>query len=180
MTRLCQHLPHQPNPPGADRRAHRQLTTATRGAYDEQVRHIRARDEEDERNGAHQRQNRRPDIADQILEHRHGVEIQARRLLDRKLFAQVGRDAIDERLRLRHGHARFQAADHPERDVVAIRGFEVEARGRPHVRQPFDVRARRKQHLEIRREDADDVRTAAAEIDVLIDHLRIAAVAPHP
>jgi hypothetical protein len=134
ITRLSEHLPHQLHPPGADGRAHRELADCARGAHDEQVGHIRAGDEEDERDGAHQRENRRPDIADQILEHRHRVKYKPDVCLIGNCCAQVGRDAVDERLRLLHAHAWFQAPDHAERDVVAIRGLEVEARGRPHVR----------------------------------------------
>ena len=85
---------------GADRGADRELAAAPGGAHDQQVRHVRAGDQQDERDRAHQRQNRRPHVADQIVEHRHDVEIEARRLLDRKLLAQIGGDAIDVRLRL--------------------------------------------------------------------------------
>ena len=59
-----------------------------------------------------------------------------------------------------------------ERDVVAVRRLEVEARGRPHVGHALDVGARRKQQLEARREHADDLRAAVAEIDVRADDCR--------
>ena len=88
--------------------------------------------------------------------------------------------AIDLGLRLLDADARLQPADHAEHDVVAVRGFEVDARRRPHVRRALDVDARRQQQLEARREDADDVRAAVAEIDVLADDRLIAAEAAHP
>ena len=175
-----QHLAHELQPSRADRGAHRQFATASRGTHDEQVRDVRTGDEQDERDGAHQRQDRRPHVADQILEHRDRSEVEARRLFDGKLFAQVRRDAVDERLRLLNGDARLQACDHAERDVVAIGRFEVEAGRGPHIRQPLHVRARREQQLEIRGQHADDLCAAAAEIDVFVDHLRIATVAAHP
>ena len=97
-----------------------------------------------------------------------------------KLLPEVGRDPIGLHLRLLERHPGLQASDDPERDVVAVRGFEVEAGDRPHVGHALDVDARRKQQLEAGREHADDLRAVVAEIDRPPDDCRIAAVAALP
>jgi len=177
---LGEHLPDQPAARRADRRPDRELAAARRGAHDQEIGDVRARNQQHERDGAHHRQDRRPHVADDVVEHRDRVEVETRGLLDRIVRAQIRRDAVHLQLRLLGRHARLQTADHAKDDVVAVGGVEIDARRRPHVRRPVDADARREQQLESRRENADDARAAVAELDVLADDRRIAAVTPLP
>ena len=74
---LGEHLPHQLRTAGANRRADGELAAARRGADDEQVGDVGARDQQHEGNRAHQRQDRRTHAADEVVEHRHDVEVEA-------------------------------------------------------------------------------------------------------
>ena len=84
----------------ADRGAHRQLALARRGAHQQQVGDVRARDQQHEHHRAHQRHELRPHVGDQVFVHRLDAEVGVGRLLDRKSRAQVGGQAIELRLRL--------------------------------------------------------------------------------
>jgi hypothetical protein len=177
---LRQHLAHELRAAGADRRADRQLAAPSRRAHDQQVRDVGARDQQHERHGAHQRHDRRPHVADQIVEHRNHVKVQTGGLLDGEMLAQVGRDMLYVDLRLPGAHAGLEPADHAVDHVVAVGGVDVDACGGPHLRRSLGVDAGRQQQLEAWGQDADDARAAVAELDILADGGRIAAEAPQP
>ena len=164
----------------ADRRAHRQLALARRGAHQQQVRDVRAGDQQHEHHRAHQRDQLRPHVGDQVVVHRLDAEVRVRGLLDRESRAQVGRQAIELRLRLLEAHAGLQLGDDAQEHVVARAGLVVDAVGDHDVGTRIDVGARRKQQLEPRRQHADDVGAAVAELDRLADDRFVAAVAPLP
>ncbi len=92
----------------AERRPHRQLALARGGADEQQVRDVGARDEQHERHRPHERQDRGPDVGDEILVHRLDAEVHACRLLDGKLRAQARRHASSTSL-LRSGARRRRA-----------------------------------------------------------------------
>ena len=60
-------LTHQPAASGAERGAHGQLALPRRSAREQQVRDVGAGDQQDECDGAEQHEQRRPDVAGQLL-----------------------------------------------------------------------------------------------------------------
>ena len=96
---LREQLAHEARPRAAERRPHRQLALARGRAHEQQVRHVRARDEQHERDGAHERQDRGPHVGDEILVHRLDADVHAGGLLDGELRAQVRRHRLDLVLR---------------------------------------------------------------------------------
>ena len=161
--RLGQHLPDDAPAAGAERGAHRQLRLAQRRADQQQVRDVRAGDEEQEDHRAHQRQNRR---AGPLRPASCASARAARRSPspcdNGKVVANLRRDRFDLFLRPRQRRARLQPADRPQAERVAVRVVVAEAIRHPEVRPLLDVGAGRKQQLESRREHADDLRPRAA------------------
>ena len=74
---LGEQLPHQPRAAAAERRAHRELALARRRPHEQQVRDVRARNQHHEAHRAHERQDHRPDVGDEILVHRLEAEVEA-------------------------------------------------------------------------------------------------------
>ena len=81
---------------GTERRTHRELAPAREAAHDEQIRNIEARDEEEQAGGGGKREQRGPNVADDILRQRarHAAYVPGRRLRAceeaRQLLARVG------------------------------------------------------------------------------------------
>ena len=120
------------------------------------------------------------DVADQIVEHRNHVEVQAGGLLDWEVLAEVGRDAVGLSCAcstLTPGLSRPIT-----RNTTLFRlAVSMSIRAAVHISgRALGVDARRQQQLEARRQDADDARAAVAELDVLADDRLIAAEAPQP
>ncbi len=87
-----EHLAHQPAASGAKRRAHAELALARRTPREEQVRDVDAGHEQDEHHGAHQGEQRRPELPDHLFlqaEEHHGPAGIALRLF----FLELGVDA---------------------------------------------------------------------------------------
>ena len=86
---LREHLPHQPRRPGTERRSHANLALARGAARQQQAGDVHARNQQHEADGADQRENRRPEIADQLLVEWHEYHGPARIQL-RRLFRELG------------------------------------------------------------------------------------------
>ena len=173
-------MPNQHAATRAERRPHRQLALARDRARQQQVGHVGAGDEQDEKDGAHQREQRRPHVGDEVLANRLHVEVQARGLLGGESRSQLVRDAIDVRLRFGNRDARLEAADDADADVVAVALREVDAEGCPEVRPRVDAGARAEQQLGARLQHADHFNPLHPELDDLADDFRIAAVVTLP
>ena len=107
---LNEQLPNQAQPAAAERGAHGKLALPRRRAHEQQVGDVRAGDQHHEADGAHQRQNHRPDVGDEILVHRLEPQEEAGGLLDRKLLAQTRGDRVNFLLRLLDGRRHHAAA----------------------------------------------------------------------
>ena len=70
---LDEELADEAHPSAAERRAHRELVLPRGAARDQEVRDVDARDEQQEADGAEQRQEREPDIGDQAIRERLGA-----------------------------------------------------------------------------------------------------------
>ncbi len=92
---LGEHLPHETRTAAAERGANRQLALARRRTHEQQVRHVRARDQQHERHGTHEREDRRSYVGDEIRVHRLDAEVHARGLLDGELRSQIRGKRVD-------------------------------------------------------------------------------------
>ncbi len=147
--RFGEHLPHEPRAAAAERRAHRQLALTTRRAHQDEVRDVRARDEQHERHGAEQRDERGLHLRHQLGVHWYGAEIDAGGGLDREFLAQIDPERVELRLCLAERRTRLEAPDETE-DHVDPRSFlEVEARGLEDVVIARDPVARREEDLAV-------------------------------
>ena len=64
---FSKHLAHQPAAAGAKRRAHAELALARGAARQQQIRDVDAGNEQHERNRAHQREQRRPELSHHLI-----------------------------------------------------------------------------------------------------------------
>ena len=102
-----QHLPHQTPAARAERGAHGKLSLPQRRPDHQQIRDIRAGDQQQKNHRPHQRDNRRPHLRDQILLHRLKTHMIIRRLLQHVISAIVGGDTFHLRLCLIDRNARL-------------------------------------------------------------------------
>ncbi len=89
---LGRELPQEPRAAGAERAAHRHLALARGRAREEQVRDVRARDQQHEADRHEQRHERPPRVLDDVVLERHDADLHARRFVHRVLGAQLPRD----------------------------------------------------------------------------------------
>ena len=108
-----EHLPDEPCAAAAERRAHREFALAARRAHENEIRDVRARNQQHEHDRAHQREHDRPHIRDEIFVHRLRAEIDARGLLDRETLPEIGAERVELRLRGgRRSRPGVEPADH--------------------------------------------------------------------
>ena len=109
----------------AERGAQRHLVLTRGRARQQQVRHVGARDEQHERHRAHERDERRPRVLDDVVLERHDADAHVGRLVFGVLLAELARDAVHLGLRLRERHARLEPAEDREEREVARRPLAV-------------------------------------------------------
>jgi hypothetical protein len=113
--------------------------------------------------------------------HRLQPDMKAGGLPNRYVPPQLRGHAIGLRLRLLESRAVFQPADHPQRDVVALRVIVGQARREPDVRHALDIHVEWKQQLESRRQHAHDLRSSASAVQhFTAKHSRAAAIPALP
>ena len=150
---------------------------ASSRAGQQQVRDVRARDEQHERNGAEQDEKRRPDRLAALFRERARLQRPVARILIRVVLLQLLAERGHVARPLLHGHAGFQAPDHPEELVRALVDTELlglERERRPQIRLP---------HVEVvegRRHHADDLIRFAIELQRRAKHVRTASEEPLP
>ena len=143
---LGEQLAQQPRTAGAERGANRQLAVARRRARQQQVRDIRARDEQDERDGAEQDEERPAHFANQFHVQRHEPDPDpAVRWI---LLLQPRRDHVHLRLGGRLPDARLQTSDHgqPERSPRLEQLLELPHRRERHPQLGIGRMAERGRH----------------------------------
>ncbi len=161
---------------GADRGTHRDLTTAGIGAREQEVDDVGAGDQQDDRDGAEQDEQRAADVAGDELLHRnrgpHEPEIAA---FDHE---PRGNPAIADDFELARGRARRDAAAEPGDTEVRAVAPLTEIGAIEDEREPELGRPRRpvvERELERRRHDPDDrPRTAVDEQDLTHETRRTA------
>ena len=152
-------------PAGAERGAQRDLARPARGPRQQEVRDIRAPNEPDDADGAHQHPQRRLEAAGEpLLQRNHG----------RSLEAVLGilpceRVANGPHLRLRAREVRFslELPDGLVRVVAAVRSVVGRAHGRPDIRGTWIAESRRRH--------PDDLHRVAVDRDRLSDRGPITA-----
>jgi hypothetical protein len=157
---------------GAERTADRDLPLAHGTAHEQQVRDVHAADQHDEADGTEEREQRRPDVADDLILQRHDV----RRFVGvgvRILRGQPAGHRLDLLVRMREVHTVGQPSDDAEKVGAARCTRGIDREGLPEVRRP-----RRK--VEVRRHDAEDGRGHAVDGDRSADDRGIAAESRPP
>jgi len=177
---LGHELPGQPAAAGADRRAHGQLALPRDTPRQQQVRHVRAADEQDAADASHQHEQRRTDLRGD------GVEEDLRAHLHRAALAE---DRFGQR-RPRHaargagslggglGHRRSWAQPSQRREDLdrlprRVGGSARDAQRRPQPRLAGG-------EIELGRRDADDGARPAVERERAADRGRLSAEALAP
>ena len=156
-----EHLHYKPVASGAERRADGDLLLAHRRPHEQQVRDVRACDQDDDADRGEQREERRPDRANNLIVERHHfggfvgarVRILAGQTLGNRLHLRVGLFERD---------ARLSSGDHAEKMGAAGRIGGIERDRLPELRG-----ARRK--IEIGGHDARDRHGRAVQGDRATD-----------
>ena len=166
---------------GAERRAHRQLLLTSFGAHQQQVRHIRAGDQQHHADRAHQHPQHRSDVADQIVLQQAESRLQLRVI--EHLGAEAGEcgkaaeadgnQTRDLGGRLIERRARFQACHAGEAEVAQVCVCAIELEREDHRRLLVE-------EPECIRQDADDLVRFAVEQDAAANHRWIRTEARTP
>ena len=173
---LGQELTHDASPARANRSANRDFAAAPGRSHQQQVRHVRARDQQHEPDRAREHEQRRPHVADEhVLDALHAERLVLTDGVRKSRAEFVGR-GLEPRVRLLDRDARLQARRGPE--IVSLIGrVPIELERDPDLRRRpappvFDV--------EGRAEDADHGIRLVAERDRASHDGRIAAEPPRP
>ena len=170
---LGRRLRDQPSARGAERRAHRQLALTRQRAGEQQVRQVRAADQQHRRDGGEQHIQRPPDGGHGVGQHRHDLGIGP--LVHARILArELRRDRRHVRLRPRDRHARFQSRDREIRVRQSVDQLPA-IEGERHV----DLIVARRER-ELGPHHADDGVRLAAERDRAADNRRIGGEAADP
>jgi hypothetical protein len=174
-----QQLTHHPRARRAEGGSDRDLALPRRPAGEQQVRHIRARDQEDERHGPGKDHEGRPILARELRMQRQDASAPAG-VACRKLGRERRGDGGELGLRARDADTGFEL-----RDGLHVTAGDVTRVGRQHVRPPEIRRfARDREFLdeqpEALRHDADHGLRPAVQLDGLADDRLIAAKAALP
>jgi hypothetical protein len=162
-----------PPPRGAERRADADLPAPERGTCEQQARHVRACDEQDQEDRTEHRGEELPRPAANVA---LGVRYHPRLHVGRAARVR-GLDALRERVKLRlrgaRRHAWLEAAVHLEQRAFAAR----KTRRVQIQRDPDVLRGGKPESL---RHHADDFRGAAVHADLSAQHARVRAIAVLP
>ena len=135
---LGQHLPHQLLSIRANRRAQGELTQPAGAVRQQEVRDVRARDEQDDDDRRAEQKDDRPRFADHRFEeriHLHALIGVARR----ELLLEARGNGFDLGARLLHRHAVLQTRDGADEVAAAIRLRGIETKRREDVGGPFGI-----------------------------------------
>ena len=170
---LGEELPEEPLAPGAEGDADRELAGPAARAREEEVGHVGAGDEEDERDRAEEDEEERPHVSDHRVGERH--QARAGALVGVGIGeGETARDAVEVGLRLRDRHAGSQPPDAVDAEAGAA---VLQERVLPLPDRHVDVAALEVPHdeVEARRQDADDGEVLAVEEEAAADDVGIAA-----
>ncbi len=173
--RFAQHVPDDARARCTERGAHRQFPLPRRGADEEEVGQVGARDQQDDDHGAeeHPEHGRGP-AADLVVQPGHAHRgVGAVRV--RVLVTQPSPDRGEIVGRLRVRGARLQPRDHPQESLRAVAAPCIDRRRIGH--DEIDVADQRH---EVRPQDADDGEGLAVENDRRPDRIRALAKPPLP
>ena len=153
----------------AKRRANGELAPPRRRAHQQQVRDVGARNQEQQDDARLQNEERRADVADELIAQSDRISAEAARLRERlklrQAFEVARHDRLELSVRLVDGRPGAQARDHRAELIAAALVGHLLRRERERNEQR-DV-ARR--NLEVRRQDADDAIRFAVDADVASD-----------
>ena len=170
---LRQDLPGQAAASGAERAPDRHLLRAAGRAREQQVRHVRAGDQEQEPHGAQQHQQRRAHVAhDDVLERAHQEPLHRPRVLG----LHPRGDGGDFRAAALDRHARRQLGEEPQAAPAAAVHAVAQRERRPHLRAARPER----REVEARRHHAHDRVRRSVEAHRASQHGRVPRERPPP
>jgi hypothetical protein len=173
---LGQQLANDPAAAGADRRTNRDLAPAHGRAHEQQVRDVRAGDQQDEDDRAQQHPQRRSHVADDHLLHRLDAEAALAAERVRKRLAELGGGLLQLRVGGGERDAWLQAAG-GEKEVPLHDTVRIDLKGQPDVGRAGlrldGFRVERAQH-------ADHFVRLAVQRQLAADDGGIGAKAPPP
>ena len=147
--RLGEHLAYEPGRARPERRAHGDFATASRRAREREVRHVGARDEQHEGDGAHEHEEGQAERSGHLLVQRHQHEALA--LVGRGVLRREPvREPVHRGAGRGERHLRSQPRHHLQDDQPPCRRCRVEPE------RPEDVRVRLHRRAEVRRQHAND------------------------
>ncbi len=171
-------MAYDPPPARSKRRANRQLVASAHGADEQQVHHVRARDQQDEAHCAEEHPQGRSGRRDGSLVKRH--EVVSGFAIGLGIdFPDTGRDRVHLRLSGLQALARVEAAHHgevPGRSFRRVVPVEVRVELR-HVPQRLHPERRSRGKVEAPGHDALDLHRFVVEKDRSTDDARITSEA---
>ena len=175
-----QHLRDDAAAAAADRRPYRDLASTLGRPDQQQVRDVGARDQQHEPDGTEQREQGGPRVVHDITVHPVHPNLQVLGLVELVDLAQPRGDRVHLVLRLLQRDAVTQPRDHRQPGRVPREVGDVGRQHAPGIDVGGHRRVRRQVDPERRRQDADDDRAPAIQLNRAADHVRIAAESPLP
>ncbi len=177
--RFGEQLTNDPASCGAERRADGDFTLSGRAARQQQVRHVRTRDQKHERHRARQHHQGRTQFARKFIAQRDDVRRPAGVELG-KLRRETCRDRLHFTARLIDGHARLQPRD----DRNAAASWSTRRFGKrkipPQIGWLSDLRVRFEEQPDVGGHDPDDGRRVAVQDDRPADDRRVGGELARP
>jgi len=161
-------LAHDPPLSRAKHRANRQLLLPRLGPRQQQVRDIRARDQQHRADGEQQHEERGPHLAEHLGGRGHDRQPELRIVVVGIRLQKSARDGVDLRLRLRQRHARPDSSQRKQPVIPSLARIRwLECERHPHrTERPARVLDRESHR---RRQDADDGIRHGVELNVASD-----------
>ncbi len=167
-------MPDDASAAGADCGAQRDLTFARSRPHEQEVGHVRTRDQQHECHGSAEDQQRRPCTSDEDRLHPFEAEATAVTEPVRKLGREFRAGELEPRLPLLERHTALEPRRGRE-EVALIDGVRIELERHPQLWRHANLG-----EIEVRADDADHFVRIAAQQNRLADDVGIAAEPPLP
>ena len=175
---LGEQLPHHAESAGTERGTNRNLALAAFGAGEEEVRHVRAGDEQKKRDCAEEQPDGAADGAHDLVGERQHHRVELHLLRVQTLVGHRDGDAVQFVRGLFNRRSRFQAADGIEAVAAMVHAGGIHLLRQPQLRRLGILIIGRQD--EARRHDAGDLVGVAVDLDGAADNSGVGGVAARP